>query len=151
MSAQDSFQTLKSFFESREAARQAMAAIKENVEIGIVIGGSVDCALFRRGDQPIVEQRPARDPDVVFHIAPESVEILNSKTKDQIGDVGVGVLKEILSGHIRVEVPGRLWNLMSRGYLDMIKKGGAPVTSLLARHGFSNVSKIFTTIKNLRS
>lgn len=151
MTAQDSFQTLKSFFESREAARQAMAAIKENVEIGIVIGGSVDCALFRRGDQPVVEQRPARNPDVIFHIIPESVEILSSKTKDQIGDIGVGVLKEILSGNIRVEVPGRLWNLMSNGYLDMIKKGGAPVTAFLARHGFSNVSKIFSTIKKLRN
>ncbi len=151
MTAQDSFQTLKSFFESREAARQALAAIKENVEIGIVIGGIVECALYRRGDQPVVEQRPARDPDVIFHILPESVEILSSQTKDQIADIGIAILKEILAGNIRVEVPGRLWNLMKRGYLDVIKKGGAPVAAFLAHHGFTNVSKIITTIKKLRS
>lgn len=151
MTAQDSFQTLKSFFESREVARQAMSVIKENIEIGILIGGSVDCALFRRGDLPVVEQRPAKEPDVIFHIQPESVEILSTKTKDQIGDIGVGVLKEVLAGHIRVEVPGRLWNLMSHGYLNMLKEGGAPVSALLARHGLANVSKIFTTIKNLRT
>lgn len=151
MTSQDSFQTLKTFFETRRAAKQAMSAIKEGVEIGVIIGGSIDCALYRQGDQPIIEARPAHNPDVVFYIQPESVEVLSNKTKDEIGDIGVNVLKEVLAGNIQIKVPGRILNLLTRGYLDMLKQGGAPVMAFLAKHGFSSVSKITSAIKAMKS
>lgn len=151
MTAEDSFQTLKNFFETRNASRQAMRTIKEGVEIGIVIGDLVDCALFRQGDQPVVEQRPAREPDVIFHIRPESVEVLNTRTKDEIGDIGVNILKEVLAGNISIKVPGRFMNLLSRGYLDMIKQGGAPVMSFLAHHGLASVAKITAAIRRMKN
>lgn len=150
MTAEDSFQTLKNFFESRNASRQAMKAIKEGVEIGIVIGDLVDCALFRSGEQPVVEKRPAKDPDVIFHIRPESVEVLNTRTKDEIGDIGVNILREVLAGNISIKLPGRFLNLLSRGYLDMIKQGGAPVMSFLATHGLASVAKITAAIRKMK-
>lgn len=150
MSAENAFQTLKTFFESRQAARQAMSAVQEGVEIGIVIGDMVECALFREGNQPKVEPRPARHPDVVFHIKPESVYVLANNSKDEIGEVGVNVLKEILTSNIRISVPGRFLNIISRGYIDMIRKGGAPVMGLLAQKGFSSVPKIINTIKRMK-
>jgi hypothetical protein len=151
MTADHAFQTLKSFFETRNAARQALGSLKEGVEIGVVIGGSVECALFRQGESPVVENRPAHKPDVVFQIRPESVYVLSQSTKDEIGDVGVAVLKEVLAGNIKIQVPGGIFNLMSRGYLDIIRKGGAPVAAFLARHGFSSVSKIISAIKRMRA
>lgn len=150
MSAQDAFQTLKSFFETRQAARQALGSVKEGVEIGVVIGDSVDCALFREGAQPVVEQRAARNPDVVFHIRPESVYVLSHQTKDEIGDIGVNIFKEILAGNIQIRIPGRFMNIISNGYLDIIRKGGAPVTAFLARHGLGSVPKIVSTIKQMK-
>jgi hypothetical protein len=151
MSAEDSFQTLKRFFETRKAAGQALKAIKEGVEIGIVIGDVVECAVFRRGETPVIEHRAAQNPDVVFHIRPESVTILDERTKDEIGDIGVNVLKEVLAGNIRIKVPGRFLNLLSRGYLDMIRQGGTPVMGFLAQHGLASVSKITTAIKRMKS
>jgi hypothetical protein len=150
MSAADAFETLKRFFENRHAAKQAMSAIHEGVEIGIVVGGSLECALFRRGEDAVIEQRPARQPDVIFHIRPETVYVLATQTKDEIGETGVNVLKEILTGNIQIKVPGRFLNIVSRGYLDMIRKGGAPVSSFLARNGFAGVSKIIGTIKKMK-
>jgi hypothetical protein len=150
MSAEDAFQTLKSFFESRQAARQALSTIKEGVEIGIVIGDQVECALFRNGEQPVVEARPAQNPDVVFHIRPESVYVLSGRTKDEIGDIGVNIMKEVLAGNIQIRVPGRLMNLLNRGYLDMLRQGGAPVTAFLARHGLTNITKIVGTLKQMK-
>jgi hypothetical protein len=150
MSAEDAFQTLKTFFESRQAAKQAMSVVQEGAEIGIVIGGIVECALFRQEDQTVVERRPANNPDLVFHIRPESIYILSGRTKDEIGDIGVNVLKEILAGNISVKIPGRLMNLVTRGYLDMLRKGGAPVTAFLTRHGFTGISKILGTIKQMK-
>ncbi len=151
MSAQEAFETLKTFFETRRAAKQAMSAVKEGVEISVVIGETVDCALLRRGDEPVVEKRPAKQPDLVFHIKPESVYVLNNQTKDEIGEIGVNVLKEVLAGNIRISVPGKFLNILSRGYLDMLRQGGAPVMAFLARHGLTNVSKITSTIRKMKS
>ena len=127
-----------------------MNAIKEGVEIGIVIGETVDCALFRKGEEAIIEKRAAVKPDVVFHIKPESVYVLNGQTKDEIGEIGVNVLKEILAGNISIKVPGKILNLLSRGYLDMLRQGGAPVMAFLARHGLTNVTKITSAIKKMK-
>lgn len=150
MSAQDAFETLKTFFETRQSARQALSSVKEGVEIGVVIGDTVDCALFRKGSAPVVEQRPAQNPDVVFHIKPESVYVLSHQTKDEIADVGVNVFKEILAGNIQIRVPGRFTSILTNGYLDMLRKGGAPVTAFLARHGLGSVPKIVSTIKGMK-
>lgn len=151
MTSDQSFQTLKDFFETRRAARQALLAIKEGVEIGIVIGDVVECALFRRGDSPVVEQRPAVSPDVIFHILPESVILLNERTKDEVADIGINILKEVLAGHIRIKVPGRLFNLINRGYLNMITQGGTPVATFLAQHGLAGVAKITSAIRKMKS
>jgi hypothetical protein len=151
MSAQQSFDTLKSFFETRRAAKQAMTAIKEGVEIGLVIGDSVDCALYRKGDDPIIEKRAAVNPDVIFYIKPEAVDVLNGQTKDEIGEIGVNILKEVLAGNISIKVPGKILNLLSRGYLDMLRQGGAPVMAFLARHGLTNVTKITSAIKKMKA
>lgn len=151
MSADESFLTLKTFFETRNAARQALGALDESVEIGIVIGEMVDCALFRRGSDPVVERRAARNPDVVFHIKPESVIVLNDRTKDEIGDIGINILKEVLAGNIRVSIPGSILNLARRGYVEMISRGGPPVAAFLARHGISSVPKIVNAIKRMKS
>lgn len=150
MSAQDAFQTLKSFFETRQAARQALGSIREGVEIGVVIGQTVDCALFRQGAQPVVEQRAAQNPDVIFHIKPETVYVLSQQTKDEIADVGVNIFKEILAGNIQIRVPGRFTNILSNGYIDILRKGGAPVTAFLARNGLGSVPKILSAIKQMK-
>ncbi|MEK7358729.1 MAG: hypothetical protein AAB250_19950 [Bdellovibrionota bacterium] len=150
MSAEESFLTLKNFFETRAAAKQALSVIDESAEIGIVIGDTVECALIQREGHPIVERRAAAKPDIIFKIKPESVVVLNDRTKDEIGDIGVNIMKEILAGNISVRIPGNLFNLLRRGYVEMIKEGGAPVAAFLARHGMGQVAKIVSTIKQMK-
>lgn len=150
MSAEESFLTLKNFFETRQAAKQALSVIDESAEIGIVIGETVECALIQRDGKPVVERRAAVKPDVVFSIKPESVVVLNDRTKDEIGDIGVNVMKELLAGNISLKITGNLFNLLRRGYIDMIKEGGAPVLAYLSQHGMSGVTKIMSAIKQMR-
>jgi hypothetical protein len=150
MSAEESFLTLKNFFETRQAAKQALSVIDESAEIGIVIGETVECALFQREGQPVVERRTPRKPDIVFSISPETVAVLNDRTKDEIGDIGVNVMKEMLAGNIRAKITGNLFNMLRRGYLEMLKEGGAPIAEFLSRHGITQVNKIISTIKQMR-
>jgi hypothetical protein len=148
--AEKSFRTLKNFFETRAAVAKALSLLDPDVEIGVVIGDSVDCALTIRDGKPQLERRAAREPDVVFSIQPETVELLNDHTRDDMGDIGVNVLKEMLAGQISVRVEANLLDLLRRGYLRVAASGGPAVNAFLARHGLTNVSTIMNTIKKMR-
>lgn len=150
MAAAASFDKLKSFLESRKASATAMRHMKKGVEIGIVIGHQLECAYFQQDGKPVLEKRPANSPDVIFHIKPESVDILCSLTTDDVGELGVAVLKEYLSGGVRIKAPGSIWNITMNGYLGIIKEGGVTFTKFLATHGLSNITKIVSVIKDLK-
>jgi hypothetical protein len=124
--------------------------LESGVEIGIVIGDSIDCALIIRDGKPQLERRPARSPDVTFSIRPETVELLNDRTQDDLGDIGVNILKEMLAGNVSMRVEANVLDLLRRGYLRVAAAGGPAVHSFLARHGLANVSEIMNTIKKMR-
>lgn len=146
----DAFSQLKTFFSLGKASREALRHLREGVEIGIVIGGTVTCALFRQGDAIIVERREARNPDFVFSLQPETVSVLANQTKDEIGDVGLAVIKEMLAGDIRVQMPGGLFSVLRGGYVDVVLSGGAPVMKMLSQMGLGSPAKILGLFKNLR-
>jgi hypothetical protein len=150
MSADHAFDTLKDFFITRQASRQALRTLKEGVEISVVIDHSLECAVFRLGDDPQVERRAARSPDVEFHLRPETVYVLADQTKDEIGEIGIAIFKEVLAGNIQVRVPGQILNVVRNGYFEMMKQGGTPLASMMSRYGVGNVPKIISIIKGMR-
>ena len=55
--AETSFLTLKNFFETRSSVEKALHLLENDVEIGIVIGESIECALTVRDGKPQLERR----------------------------------------------------------------------------------------------
>lgn len=148
--AETSFLHLKNFIETRAAVAQALRLLETGVEIGVVIGDSIDCTLFIRDGKPQLERRAARSPDVVFSMRPETVEVLSERTTDDIGEIGVTIMKEMLAGQLSVRVEANVLDLLRRGYLRVAAAGGPAVHAFLARHGVTNVSGIMNTIKKMR-
>src|SRR5262245_12929604 len=124
MAAAATFDKLKEFLESKPASQKAIRHLKKDVEISIVIGHQIECAYFQKKGQPILEKRAAQSPDVIFSIKPESVDILCNHPAEDVGEFGIAVLKEYLSGGLRIQAPGSMWNLTMNGYLGIIKEGG---------------------------
>ena len=60
------FDNLKNYFETRSAMKWALGLLKPGVEIGLVIGSQIDCAIFYKDGAPVVERREAKDPNFVF-------------------------------------------------------------------------------------
>lgn len=141
VSAEQSFQTLKQFFETRRAPELALRYLNPAVEIGITIGDSVECALFYQNGKPRLEERPAQNPDFIFSIRPETVVVLTERTRDEIGDIGANVLKEMLAGNISMRVVSGPLKLLKHGYLEMIRLAGSNLS----------VPKILSTLKSLKS
>lgn len=154
MTPDSAFDLLKKFFTESRAARKALGKLRENVEIGIAIGDVVPCAVFRQGGEIRVEKRDAVKPDFVFSIQPATVVILahylDDPTKDEIGEIGLGIIKEMLGGNIHVRMPGSLISVLRSGYIDVISSGGAPVAKILGQIGFNSPAKILSLFKNLR-
>jgi hypothetical protein len=124
--------------------------LESGVEIGVVIGDSIDCALTIRDGKPQLERRPARSPDLTFSVRPETVELLNDKTKDDLGDIAVNIMKEMLAGNVSMRVEANVLDLLRRGYLRVATSGGPAVQAFIARHGLASVSDIMSAIKKMR-
>lgn len=141
MSAENSFQTLKLFFETRRAPEQALRYLNPAVEIGILIGDSVECALFTQNGKPKLEARPAQNADFIFSIKPETVVVLAERTRDEIGDIAGNVLKEMLAGNVSLRLISSPLKLLKNGYLEMIRLAGSNLS----------VPKILSTLRSLKS
>jgi len=145
------FEKLKAFLENKPASKKVAGHLKSGVEVGVVIGNQIECAYYQDKEGPVFEQRPAKSPDVIFFIKPESVDILAQEKGDDVGELGIAILKEYLSGGIRIKAPGSLFALSTHGYIGIIKEGGVTFTKFLAQHGLTNISKIMSAIKKLKN
>jgi hypothetical protein len=150
MAATATFEKLKKYLESRAAAQKAIQHLKPGVDIGIVVGHQIQCALFNDGGQARLEMRQAKNQDVIFYLKPESIDILIQNPGEDVGELGIAVLKEILAGGIRIQVVGSIFSIMRNGYLNIIKEGGVTFAKFLANYGLTNVTKILSVIKSLR-
>lgn len=150
MSPGASFEKLKKFLEEKPASRKAIKNLKSGVEIGVVIGHQMECAYFKKDDAPCFELRAAQNPDVIFTIKPESVDILTQNSGEDVGELGIAVLKEYMSGGVRIRAPGSIWNISTNGYLGIIKEGGSTFMKFLTQHGVASIGKILSIIKDLK-
>ena len=151
MTAGATFEKLRSFLETKEASRKAIRHLKNGVEIGVVIGNQIECAYFQNLGEPVFEQRPAKSPDVIFTIKPESVDILAKEKGEDVGELGIAILKEYLSGGVRIRAPGSIIALSTHGYLGIIKEGGVTFAKFLAQHGITNITKVMSAIRNMKN
>ncbi|MDX9730304.1 MAG: hypothetical protein RBT63_00900 [Bdellovibrionales bacterium] len=158
MTTDDAYLLLTKFFQERNAPRQALSALREGVEIGIKIGATgyreheahLECAVFRKGHDIQLERRKPRSPDFTFSLAPETVVVLANGTSDDVGDIGLGIFKEMLTGGVAVQMPGRLISVLRNGYFEVVATGGPQVAAFLAQAGLSSPARIIGFLKSLR-
>lgn len=143
-------QKLGIFMTENEACKKAAQSLGRGVEIGILIGGQIDCAFFKSLEGAAFEIRKAKNPDVIFHLSSTAVDVLCAQTGKNLGEIGVEVLKQYLAREVRIQITGGLLSIMKNGYLGIIKEAGMPFAKFLAEHGVSNLSKIPEIIKKLR-
>lgn len=155
MTADDAYLLLSLFFNERKAPKAALAPLREGVEIGIEIGTrlhpQVQCSVFRQGVEIRVESRRAQNPDFIFSLSPETVSVLAEQTKDEIGEIGLAIFKEMMTGSVSVRMPGGLLSVFRNGYLEVVATGGPQVAAFLAQTGLSSPVRIVDFLKRLAS
>lgn len=153
MTADDAYLLLTQFFQERQAPRRALAALREGVEIGIEIGAKrspvVECTVFRQGSDVLIERRQPQKPDFVFSLSPETVSVLANDTQDDVGEIGLGIFKEMLTGSVTVRMPGGLLSVLRNGYLEVVATGGPKVAAFLAQAGLSSPTRVIDFLRRL--
>ncbi|MDZ4678650.1 MAG: hypothetical protein SGI74_14225 [Oligoflexia bacterium] len=149
MTDQQAFEELKKFFETRSACEAAADSLRQSVEIGIIVEG-LSCAFFKDGNKPRFEQRPAKDPDVVFTMKTQAVESLVNDPSNDIAELGINIAKSYLNKNMKIKVTGSMIALLTNGYLGVIKAGGMSFAKFLGSYGISGLGKIKDVIQSMR-
>ncbi len=151
MKQEEVFDNLKNYFETRTAIKRALGLLKPGVEVGLVIGNQIDCAIFCKDGAPSVEWREAKDPSFVFHMKPETIETLVKSKSEDITEISLNLFTEIITGNIRVEVKSNIKDIFSGDHLGALKASGQKVSSFITTHGAMNMMKVFAFIDKIKN
>lgn len=141
---------IEAFFQT-SVAHRALKHLKEKQEIGVMVEGGYLFAIYRVGNQVMVEERTPKKPDVIFEMTPAGLEAVVAYRGDEVGEVGILVVQQYIKGEVKIRAVGGLFSLLKNGYMGIIGEGGPVFMKYLAQHGVSNLSKIPELFKKLRS
>lgn len=142
---------------AREVAEKAAAPLAASAEIEFQAGDPASPEVFtfhRQGGKNGVRPGPAAEPQVVFRLTAQAAEAILADSSTEIGAVGIGILKLIVSADpsrkISVSLKAGFLTLWNKGYFGVITAGGAPFASFLASKGLSGISAIKDALKRIR-
>lgn len=151
MSYEDAINDLRSSLLSKPVFAEGLRHLKKGTEIRVIVADRHEAALFFDGQKAQLEERPARSPDVEFSLSPDAIAFLKDLPGEDLAEFGIEVVKQILAGTVKVRVCGSVLNVLTKGYLGIIKEAGPDFLRFLAQHGLTGVSKIAAFIKNMKS
>lgn len=154
----DYLESFRAYFD-RPVAQDAARPLSNGIEIELRIresSGSEQLVLTftKESAKNIVKQGAARDPQVVFTLTPAAADTILADSGQDIGTIGVGIAKLIVSTDperkVAVSLRTGFMNLFSKGYFGVIAAGGAHFAAYLASKGLSGMGAIKDTIQKMR-
>lgn len=138
----------------REIAQKAAKSLSNGAEIEIQIDG--ETFTFTKADgKNQVSPGPAKDPQVVFTMTPKAAEAILTDTTEEIGAIGVNILKLIVSKEsdrrVQVKLKAGFLTLFSKGYFGVLTAGGSEFAGYLASRGLNGMDAIKAALKKLKS
>lgn len=130
---------------NRDVAKLAAKSIGNDAEIEIRVGDEALTFTKKSGENTVLPG-PARDPQLVFTLAPRAAEAILSHPSDDIADIGVQIAKLVISKdpeqRVSVQFKAGFLTLFTKGYFGVLTVGGARFASFLASQGLSGITAI---------
>jgi hypothetical protein len=146
-------QTLLDEFFDRPVAQKATAPLKRGIEIALRIKDGGTFTLTKK-DKTLVEPRTPTKPDMTFDIPLASLESLCAESTEDIGEIGVAILKLMANSDPALRVTAKVhigaFDLFRHGYLGVLPLGGSTVMKFLASKGLTGIGKIKEGISKLK-
>ena len=135
-------------------AVKGTAPLRDGIEIALILADGTKATISRRaGTTHVTAGAPPR-PDMTFTLGAKSVEPLLAIQSDDVGEIGVEILKllahEDPDYRLKAKVHIGPFDLFRHGYLNVLPLGGPTVMKFLASKGFTGLGKIKDAISSLR-
>ena len=148
-----SFEQIQAFFD-RDICLRASKPLKEGVVFFLEADKSPYAVTKHKG-RLVVSQGKPTDPEMTFTLPLKALQRLEATTTDDIGEMGVEVLKLVLSPDPDEKISSKVHigpiELFLRGYLSVLPLGGPTVMKYLASKGFASFGKVKDAISRMRS
>jgi hypothetical protein len=139
--ATESFQALKTFFETAEVARKATKPIHDTAEVALQLDGGPAHFTVKDGRATVVEG-PAKSPDFTLTLPDGAVKRITALQSNDVGEFGIEFFKLVLEHDpamkVKVKIDAPTGTLLSHGYLGVLAQGGMKVTWWLLKNGVKN-------------
>lgn len=149
----------QAYFE-REVSQKAAATLADGAEIEFQIlesGNEPPHETFtftRTEKRNRIMGASAKDPQVVFRMTPKAAEGVLSDSSDDIGAIGVGIVKRVVSSdpadRIQIRIKAGFLTLFSKGYFGVITAGGGAFAAFLASRGLNGLGAIKAALKKAK-
>lgn len=146
----EDFHGLESFISRQPQFNEAFQCLKKSAEISVELN-STKCVLKSVDNKVKLLKSNSTHADVEFVLSSAAANQLARSKPTSMGGLGVEVLKLIASGEIQIKVIGKVFSVLTGGYLTIIKKAGPEFMGFLASKGFKSLTKITQAIKNLKA
>lgn len=145
---------LRRLFE-RPVCVKGFGPIRKGVEIAVHLAGEGPATLGKSATGPEVRPSAPAKPDMTFHVPAKALEELLKQQTEDVGDIGVAILKLMANGdpayRIHAKVHIGAFDLLRNGYLGVLPLGGPAVMRFLSSKGFTGIGKIKDAIQRLRT
>ncbi|MEO0335335.1 MAG: hypothetical protein AAF202_03020 [Pseudomonadota bacterium] len=144
------FGNLQAFVERQPQFNEAFGCLKKTAEISLVVDGVQGVLKSVDKRVKLLKANPSH-ADVEFVLSRQAASLLASSKPQSMGELGIEVVKLIASGEVQIRVIGRVFSVLTGGYLTIIKKAGPEFMAFLGSKGFKSVTKITQAIKNMKA
>lgn len=150
MSENEMFLLTKKFIEEKPACKEALMELKNGISLEISLEDRIDTHCFYKDGKAHLEMGKALRSDVRFVVNAESVRRLANAPCDNLAQTGIEISREVLAGNIKLQITSSAKNILTNGYLNIMKKAGPEFFSFLAEYGLKNILKIIAYIKKMK-
>jgi hypothetical protein len=136
-----SFEALKAFFETAEAARKATKPLHDGAEVALQLDGGPARFIVEGGRARVIDG-PSTSPDFTLTLPDGAVKRITELRSDDVGEFGIEFFKLVLERDpamkARIKIDASTSTLLSHGYLGVLAQGGMKVTWWLLKNGVKN-------------
>lgn len=152
--SEENYEKLRAIFD-REVCQKATKPLRDGVKIAIYVGEDGPLTLSHQGGRTGIFRTAPTSPDMTFIIPPRAIEDLEAIQTEDIGEIGVAIIKQMMSDDetrkIKAKVHIGTFDLLRNGYLGIIPLGGTTVMKYLGTKGFASIGKIKDAISKMRA
>ncbi len=134
-------------------AEKAASTLANGIQIELSVAGET-FTFTRKGGKNQLLNGSAADPELIFTMTPGAADEILAETSEEIGTVGVKILKLVISSdanrRVAVKFKAGFLKLWSKGYFGVLKSGGSQFAAQLSALGLSGMDAIKAALGKLK-